>query len=411
MASYANAPPEYFTDFDRGGRGVHKILQLILPKFVVSAKNRYFSWVQALYVIDKLAGAGLLKGSAVEFDVADVGSGLPILGEELAKEGIKAVSVDPNTSLSEMVARDSSRKNSFITSNTTDIPLKDKSVTMAVSHNYLQKSGTPEIARTTLEEMMRIATDSVVVQVMPSENLWFGVDATHNLVLSAGEWHQLVSETVQGSEWRLSEVHRVRVADAIPVGRPPVFVLERRNHPENRADYTGLRRSTKIALCVERETTFANAISLTRPLLAAYVLHELEGVAKSAAIGGVMALDAVDGWVARRFGPSPLGKHVDRIADHIVAAIAYFSLGYPLLGIVNAARDAVVDVVSFHADEKATNRRTVLSRAGYGLVKTATFVTAPVSYVAGGILAGISTAFSFYRAADLFRGMSKNGKS
>ena len=408
--SYLTAPPEYFTHFRRGGFGFQGALQGIYPAWLIKAKERYFSWAQSLFITNLLASVGLLNGKRM-FDVAIIGSGLPFLEHELGKDKITAVSIDPNLNIANIVDKEFSLQKPII-SDTTRLPLPDNSVSVAASHNYLQKAPSLEAAKRTVMEMLRVATDYAVVQVTPGDYALFRGDMTHRLALTTQQWNNLIEDAIKkyaADDWHISEIHTVKVADAVPVGRPPVFVLENGNHAETKRDFSSLRWSTRVALVAEEETTLANMISASRPPLAYFAIHGLEGALSSLAIGGVMALDAVDGMVARRLGPSKWGAHVDRISDHAVEAIAYFSLGFPVIGTITAARNAAVDsaLLKGVVDEKETNRRSILSRGGYGIAKTATFMAAPLSHFTGEALAYASTAFSLCRALDLKKALHK----
>ena len=383
------------------------MLQEVYPKGLIKLKERYFAWVQSLYIVNLLSSTGILKPGKNP-TVAIIGSGLPFLEQELEKDKVTAISLDSNLNLARIVQREYSLRAPVLIQ-TNSLPLQDDAVNLTASHNYLQKLPSEANARAMVKEMLRVSTDYSVIQVTPKNHPLFKGDTTHSLGLTVSRWQELIESSAReyGDEWRLREVHNVRIADAIPIGRPPVFVLERGSHVQAERDISHLRRSTRAALAAEAEATIANLISASRPALAAYIFHEFEGIAQSISIGGVMALDALDGIVARKIGPSPLGKHIDRISDHAVAAICYFSLGYPVFGVVNTARDIVVDVAALKLDESRTHRRTTWSRYAYGIAKTATFMTAPISHAAGEMLALVSTGMSFYRAVDLIKGRRK----
>lgn len=412
MASqaYAQAPEKYFTNFRRDGTGIHGALQRIYTRQVIEAKERYFAWAQSLYITSILSSAGILNPKQAP-TVAILGSGIPFLERELGKDKIRAVSIDSNVNLGQLVEREYSLRAPVLLK-ASSVPLQDESVNLAVSHNYLQKLQSETDAKKMAMEMLRISKDYAIIQVTPGNHPLFMGDKTHNVALTTEQWQETVANSAKeyGNDWHLRETHTVKIADSIPIGRPPVFILERGSHPQVQRDISHIRRSTRAALVAEEEATLANLISASRPALAAYVLHELEGIAQSLSIGGVMAMDAVDGIIARKFRPSPLGGHVDRIADHAVAAISYFSLGYPVFGWINAARDGLVDAVALKVDESPTNRRKAWSRYSYGLAKGATFMIAPLSHAAGEVFAVASTAFSFYRAADLLRGLIRHKK-
>lgn len=72
-----------------------------------------------------------------------------------------------------------------------------------------------------------------------------------------------------------------------------------------------------------RVWTIANMLSFSRiPLAFLFVAFETPGI-RLAVLAGAAVSDLLDGWTARRFGPSSLGAKVDPIADKIFSVSAF----------------------------------------------------------------------------------------
>ena len=72
-----------------------------------------------------------------------------------------------------------------------------------------------------------------------------------------------------------------------------------------------------------RVWTLANLLSASRiPLAFLFVVLE-EPRVRLAVLAGAAVSDLLDGWTARRFGPSSLGAKVDPVADKIFAVSAF----------------------------------------------------------------------------------------
>jgi ubiquinone/menaquinone biosynthesis C-methylase UbiE len=410
---YLIAPLCYFTRFQRTTTGVQGIFQRVLPKSVVLKKERYFAWAQSIYLANLLASAGLLKAVGRSVDVAVIGSGIPFLGEQLYENGITAISIDPNENLASLVEKEIiPLNNQFITGEPTKLPLADSSVSLSASHNFMQKLPRIEEAKQAVYEMLRISRDYVILQITPKEHFYFGGDDAHKLALSTQDWYTLLTQVVDEyskDSWQLKEIREVKIAHSVSARRPPIFVLEKGSHTQQKREYAGLKNSTKLTWFVQDEATLANAVSLARPLAAYIGLNTLDGSSLSLYMAGVMATDALDGIIARGMGPSPNGHHIDRIADHATECIAFIGFGFPVIPYIYIARDAAVDAIllTHNVEENCINRRNLFSRVGYGLVKTAAFTMTPVAPEAGSALAYASTAFSLERAAEVIKQIKK----
>ena len=78
---------------------------------------------------------------------------------------------------------------------------------------------------------------------------------------------------------------------------------------------------------VTRVWTVANVLSASRIPLAAVFAAVPEAGVRLAVLAGAAASDLLDGWMARRFGPSSLGAKVDPVADKIFYLTAFAVLG------------------------------------------------------------------------------------
>ncbi len=405
--SYKSAPREYFTRFHRTIKGFQGLKQKFLPKSAVLKKERYFGWAQSIYLTNVLASAGLLDENRKGHDAAIVGSGLPFLGEQLHVNGIKAVSIDPNKNLAQLVNEELTLRHNFLSGDAIPLPLENYSVSMTASHNFLQKMPSEDYAKKAVSEMLRIAKDYVIIQVTPKEHPYFRGDDTHTLALSEEAWKNLIGSAAieHSQDWRLAEVHKVKIAHSVSAGRPPVFILERGSHPKQKRDYDGITHLTKATWIVQDEATPANLISAARPVATYLGIKELDGMELSAFLSVTMATDALDGIIARKTGPSPMGNHVDRMSDHATECIAMFGLGFPVIPYVHVVRDSIVDglILAGRVNESGTSRQSLLSRGGYGVLKTAAFVTKPIIPEVGDALGYASTAVSIERAVELVR--------
>jgi phosphatidylglycerophosphate synthase len=73
--------------------------------------------------------------------------------------------------------------------------------------------------------------------------------------------------------------------------------------------------------------TVANVLSASRIPLAAVFAAVADARVRVAVLAAAAATDLLDGWTARRFGPSSLGAKVDPIADKIFYFTAFGVLG------------------------------------------------------------------------------------
>jgi cardiolipin synthase (CMP-forming) len=72
-----------------------------------------------------------------------------------------------------------------------------------------------------------------------------------------------------------------------------------------------------------RVWTVANALSASRIPLAALFALVSDARVRLAVLAAAAATDLLDGWTARRFGPSSLGAKVDPLADKVFSLTAF----------------------------------------------------------------------------------------
>ncbi|MEK6967448.1 MAG: CDP-alcohol phosphatidyltransferase family protein [Nanoarchaeota archaeon] len=166
----------------------------------------------------------------------------------------------------------------------------------------------------------------------------------------------------------------------------------------------------RLESIIKEEITPANLVSLLRPIAAYIGLKKLKGKELSIYLGAVMLTDVLDGILARKQGPSPLGGHIDRISDHATEVIAYSCLGYPVQAKVHAVRDLIVDftLAMGWADEKDKPRSDPYSKTAYASLKAAAFMLTPLNRKAGNALGLLATAVSLERALELYDPVVQN---
>ena len=111
---------------------------------------------------------------------------------------------------------------------------------------------------------------------------------------------------------------------------------------------------------VVREVTPANAISVSRPLIAWYGLESFmdEPVKLSLTLGAAFATDALDGFIARRFGDERgLGGYVDVFADRALELLTMWKFAsqgmiHYAIPSIYTTKAMVVDSVRIYRDSK-----------------------------------------------------------
>ena len=159
-----------------------------------------------------------------------------------------------------------------------------------------------------------------------------------------------------------------------------------------------------------RVWTIANVLSFSRIPLA-FLFVVLEEPRIRLGVLAVAALsDLLDGWTARRFGPSSLGAKVDPVADKIFSVSAFAVLGlsgaltaFEVLGVL--LRDLLMPV-GFLASAVARRPFTTPARAGGKAVTVGQVLTLTAWLLESPLLrplAWATAAMALYALADYGR--------
>jgi len=331
-----------------------------LPESLVQLKERYFALAQAWFITRMVE---LVE--QCPYDVAIIKPGLPYLSDILRKNGISTITIDNQPDL---VTRIESRYgipngDLVLVDDFDHLGVPDKSVGISISHNLMQKLDGIEAAIVFAQESMRIATDFAYIQITDGNNKHYYQDDSHRLQCTIKEWEELLHQAVKnaGDGWKLREIHKPKVLDFIDIQRPPVFILERESHSENKRSLA-LNYKTALTRMAYEEFTTANMLSLARPALAHYGMSNLieQPLALAMIMAAAFATDALDGMAARRFNKgkfnaSRTGAYIDILADRSVEleslwAYANHGLIHPAIPVIFTAKGAVVDSLRIYRD-------------------------------------------------------------
>lgn len=398
-----------------------RTLQRLYPESLVQIKERMFAWAQVLY----LSRMCEYVSPDCLYDVAVIKPGLPYLPHALHNNNLRTLTLDTQidllTTLEERLGICSGDVVALETLSA--FPVPDKTVGMCASHNLLQKLLTTGDAKQVLRECMRISHDFVYHQITDAQNVHFEGDALHRLSLSLDQWINLFEEAVaeQGDGWKIREIHYVKAFDVVDCKRPPVFILERGDHPAKVHDIS-IPLSTRIGRKIQDEATLANVISLARPVVAHYGLTHLMDRPYNLSLVLAMAfsLDALDGAVARRFkdekafSQSTVGAYIDIFADRALELEAlwmYAAHGMisPIIPVIFTAKGLLVDATRISKDLKQGDISNPLKyggnsnryeRAAYGALKALYIAGVPILPEALTATLGIAaTSFGVYRGS------------
>ena len=159
-----------------------------------------------------------------------------------------------------------------------------------------------------------------------------------------------------------------------------------------------------------RVWTIANVLSFSRvPLAFLFVVIEDPGI-RLAVLAGAAVSDLLDGWTARRFGPSSLGAKVDPIADKIFSLSAFSVLALsgalaPLEVLGVLLRD-ILTPVGYLASVVARRPFTTPARAGGKAVTVGQALTLAAWLLDSPLLrpmAWATAAMALYALADYGR--------
>lgn len=165
---------------------------------------------------------------------------------------------------------------------------------------------------------------------------------------------------------------------------------------------------------MKKELTPANLISVSRPILAFYGLHEFENnpIVLATWMTGVMSLDTVDGYVARKTVKSRLGAYFDISADRAVELITLFtyasrdmiSYAAPTIFIIRGLITDSLRVLNSIYPNSEYNQPLSLggadnkyTRALYGITKTVSFATLPISKTIGTVSTMVALGLNLFR--------------
>ena len=159
-----------------------------------------------------------------------------------------------------------------------------------------------------------------------------------------------------------------------------------------------------------RVWTIANVLSASRiPLAFLFVVFE-EPRVRLGVLAAAALSDLLDGWMARRFGPSSLGEKVDPVADKIFAVSAFSVLAlsgaltpFEVLGVL--LRD-ILTPVGYLASVVARRPFTTPARAGGKAVTVGQALTLTAWLLGSPLLrplAWATAAMALYALADYGR--------
>lgn len=194
---------------------------------------------------------------------------------------------------------------------------------LGVIHNQLEHYPSLSFVNSALSFMAERSAYGMVHQVHAVDDPLFNLDSTHHLRMTSSEWEDYFKEWASNHQeegWEYLGSHR-----GSP-GRPKNFVIERNGSLPFYAHY-----EQQTIRKITAELTAANGISAARIplLLLSLSLAKNNPYMLSAMVGVVHALDAADGYAARKgFGNSPFGPTVDVLSDHLVEAITMFDYAY-----------------------------------------------------------------------------------
>lgn len=260
--------------------------------------------------------------------ILEIDEGTSLLGGALARNGIRSKIIKPFE---------------IVSANPTGV------YGLGVSHTQLEHFSSLDQVDQSLNFLAQRSAYGMVHQVHAANDPGFELDPTHYLRKTAYQWEhyfQSWAEDHAAQGWVYLGKHRGAPA------RPYNFVLERDGSLPFYKYY-----DKQVTRRVVAELSLANGISVGRiPLLLyAFSFAKDNPVALSALILVVHALDAADGFAARKgFGNSPLGPSVDIGVDHFVELYTTFQFAYEMHYIPEwvfkalASRDAFVDFLRIY---------------------------------------------------------------
>jgi len=176
----------------------------------------------------------------------------------------------------------------------------------------------------------------------------------------------------------------------------------------------------EFAKKLQAEVTIANAISLSRIpiLIVSFAVAKDRPRLLATLLTVVYALDAADGYVARRWGlgNSPYGANIDIISDHLVELLISFQFAYTMRRIpktvpwILLTRNVIIDFLRLYNflkpssengekhPHKAFGTFDRIGRALSGITKATEAIVIPLKPALGLSLSIAHILISFYRA-------------
>ena len=360
--------------------------------FLAKARKRFL--IDELTVKNGLS-VGNLKGSVLEIDNAS-----SELTREIRNQGFSADKVSMYSLLNPLDR------------------VQKPSHGIIASHNQLEHLPNLSDVNELLNNAALLSNYGMVHQIHASDDPAFDWDPSHSVKLTGKEWDLFFKKWAELNAkdgWTYLGNHRGAPS------RPKNFVLEKNGSFPLYKHYEEGSVRKMIA-----ELTIANGISASRiPLLfLAFGLGKENPYLLAGLIGTIHALDAADGYVARRgFGNSPQGPMVDIYSDHIVEAIIMYEYAYKM-GVVPhvipwvlTTRNISTDILRFlnaiktqqgtpenHPHEAFGTKGKIgrIKRLGYGLIKAIGDMAIPVVPNSGVYVSSIHVAASISRAIPVW---------
>lgn len=347
------------------------------------------------FLVDELLFRNHLETSSLAGEIFEVDGGTSKLGEVLTRSNLR-VQV---TNLYE--------------------PLEiSGNFALGVTHNQLEHLSSLEAVDDMLAFMQQRSFYGMVHQVHANDELAFNWDKSHNISMKGAQWEEYFNNWADlhsNEGWSYLGAHR-----GMP-GRPQNFVLEKKGSLPFYSQY-----DEQLIRKIIAELTVSNAISISRIplLLLSFSLAKDNPYLLSGLVGVVHALDALDGYAARKgFGQSPIGPFVDVLSDHLIESLIFFEYAYAngYLPIeapwIITARNLSTDILRLHNAFKAglgtsqshphegfgtTGREGRMKRALYGFSKAVGDMIIPVIPQLGLYVSAAHIIASFSRAVPVW---------
>jgi phosphatidylglycerophosphate synthase len=289
---------------------------------------------------------------------------------------------------------------------------------ITTSHNQIEHLSSFSDVNNLLNNAASLSRYGMIHQIHAIDDPAFDWDPSHLMRIKGDEWHEFFKKWAEihaGEGWSYLGNHK-----GFP-GRPRNFVLEKNGSFPFYQHYEEHTIRRIIA-----ELTVANGISASRiPLLfLAFGIGQENPYLLSGLIGAIHALDAADGYMARKgFGNSPQGPMIDIYSDHLVEAITMYEFAYKMNLIphvvpwILTARNMSTDILRFlnaiktqkgtlenhpHEAFGTTGKKGRIERLAYGLIKAIGDMIIPVVPNSGICVSSIHITTSIARAMPVW---------